>query len=79
MIKGTVVNPTLPYLDRGSRLCYDFSINQSRFLWKLDSNWILFQAQAKFIDEFTVESDAGRIWSNVVVVAKGKVRLPKER
>ncbi|XP_023329538.1 uncharacterized protein LOC111702174 isoform X2 [Eurytemora carolleeae] len=32
------------------------------------------QAQAKFIDEFTVESDAGRIWSNVVVVAKGKAQ-----
>ena len=58
---------------------YDFSINQSMYLFKLDYIWILFQAQAKFIDEFTVESDAGRIWSNVVVVAKGKVRLPKER
>jgi hypothetical protein len=32
------------------------------------------QAQAKFIDMFTVEDDKGRIWSNVIIICKGKVR-----
>jgi len=31
------------------------------------------QAQAKFIDDFTANSEAGRIWTNVVIVAKGKL------
>eukprot|EP00092_Neocalanus_flemingeri_P004094 GFUD01004406.1.p1 GENE.GFUD01004406.1~~GFUD01004406.1.p1 ORF type:complete len:421 (+),score=91.63 GFUD01004406.1:429-1691(+) len=31
------------------------------------------QAQAKFIDMLTVENDKGRIWSNVVIICKGKL------
>ena len=33
------------------------------------------QAQAEFIDMFTVEQEKGRIWSNVVVIAKGPIFL----
>jgi len=31
------------------------------------------QAQANFIDMFTTETDKGRIWSNVIIVCKGKL------
>jgi hypothetical protein len=34
--------------------------------------YFAFQAQARFIDEFTVNQEAGRIWANVVLIAKGK-------
>ena len=33
------------------------------------------QAQAKFIDMFTDKKDKGKIWSNVVIICKGKVRI----
>ena len=36
----------------------------------------MLQAQARFIEMFTVGSEAGRIWTNVLIVCKGKVRLP---
>jgi hypothetical protein len=33
------------------------------------------QAQAKFIDMFTVDNEKGKIWSNVVIICKGKVKI----
>jgi len=33
----------------------------------------ILQAQADFIDMFTVEKDKGRIWNNVVIICKGKL------
>ena len=33
------------------------------------------QAQAKFIDMFTDKNDKGKIWANVVIICKGKVRV----
>lgn len=33
----------------------------------------MLQAQAKFIDMFTMEGDKGKIWSNVLILCKGKL------
>ena len=35
----------------------------------------LLQAQARFIDMFTEGIEAGRIWSNVLIISKGKAGL----
>ena len=49
---------------------------------RMDAN---LQAQAKFIDMFTPddektpENEAGKIWNNVFIVCKGKVRISKEK
>ena len=42
---------------------------------RMDAN---LQAQAKFINMFTPENEAGKIWTNVVIVCKGKVRNIKD-
>ncbi len=47
-----------------------FSMSYTFFA--LHNLYFVFQAQARFIDEFTVNQEAGRIWANVVVIAKGK-------
>jgi len=38
----------------------------------------LLQAQAKFIDMFTVKGDTGKIWSNVLILCKGKLQKVSE-
>ena len=42
-------------------------------LFVLKRKLINFQAQAKFIDMFTTESRDSNIWSNVIIISKGKV------
>jgi hypothetical protein len=49
-----------------------FSFSISYIFFALHNLYFAFQAQARFIDEFTVNQEAGRIWANVVVIAKGK-------